>query len=49
MEQSELKISISVEIYDKKTAENDRNCNVAEKRIVFKLSKISIPNLNSKN
>ena len=41
---SEFKISISVESYDEKTAENYRNCYVAEKRIVFK---ISIPNMDS--
>ena len=38
MKPSELKISISVESYDEKTAENYRNCYVAEKRIVYKLS-----------
>ena len=32
-----------------KTAENYRNCYVAEKRIISKLSKISLPNFNSKN
>ena len=37
MEPSELQISISVEGYDKKTAENYRNCYVVEKRIVSKL------------
>ena len=47
MKPSELKISISVESYDEKTAENDRNCYVAEKRIVSKLSKISMPNFDS--
>ena len=35
----------SVGSYDEKTAENYRNSYVAEKRIVSKLSKISIPNL----
>ena len=40
----ELKISISVESYDEKTAENYRNCYVAEKRIVskFKLTRSQI-------
>ena len=38
MQQSEFNISISVESYDEKTAENDRNCYVAKKRIVSKLS-----------
>ena len=33
----------------KKTAENDQNCYVAEKRIVFKLSKISVSNFDSTN
>ena len=46
---SEFKVLISVERYDEKTAENYRNCYVAEKRIVFKLLKISIPNFNSTN
>ena len=43
---SESEISFSVERDDKKTAENYRNCYVAEKRIVTKLSKISISNLD---
>ena len=42
MQQSEFRISISVESYDEKTAENYRNFYVAEKPIVFKISKISI-------
>ena len=41
---SEFKISLSVE-----TAEIDRNCYVAEKRIISKLSKISIQNFNNTN
>ena len=45
MKPSEFKISISVESYDEKTAENYRNCFVAEKHIVSKLLKISIPNV----
>ena len=36
MEPSEFKISISVESYDGKTAENYRNCYVVEMLIVFK-------------
>ena len=44
-----IKISISVEKYDEKTAENYLNCYVAEKQIIFKLSKISIRNFNSSN
>ena len=43
MNSSEFNISISVENYDEETDENYRNCYVAEKRIVSKLSKISIP------
>ena len=35
MKTSELNIFISVESYDEKTAENYRNCYVAEKRIVL--------------
>ena len=46
MEPSEFKITISVESYDEETAEN---CYVAEKPIVFKVSKISIPNIDSTN
>ena len=38
-----------VKSYDEKTAENYRNCYLAEKPIVFKLSKISIPNFDSTN
>ena len=38
MKTSGFKISISVESYDEKTAENYRNWYVAHKRIVFKLS-----------
>ena len=49
MKPPEFKISISVESYDEKTAENYRNCYAAEKLIVFKLSKISILNIDSTN
>ena len=49
MKPSELKISVSVKSYDEKTDEIYRNCYVAENLIVFKLSKISIPNFNSTN
>ena len=49
MKPLKFKISISVEIYDEKTAENDQNYYVAEKRIVFKLSKISVSNFDSTN
>ena len=50
MKLSELKISISVKIYDEKTAGNYRNYYVAtEKPIVSKLSKILIPNFDSTN
>ena len=43
------KISISVDSYDKKTAENYRNCYVAEERIISKLSKISIKEIEDLN
>ena len=46
VKQSEFKISKSVESYNKKTAENYRNCYVAEKHKVSKLLKISIQNVN---
>ena len=49
MKPSEFKISISIESYDEKTAGNYRNSYVAEKRIVSKLSEISIPNIDSTN
>ena len=49
MRPSEFKISISVESYDEKTAENYRNCYLAEMLIVFKLMKLSIPNFDSTN
>ena len=42
MEPSDFKIFVSVESYDEKPAENYRNCYVVEKRIISKLSKISI-------
>ena len=42
MKPSESKISLSLESYDEKTAENYRNCYVAEECIGFKLWKISI-------
>ena len=45
MKPSEFNIFISVESFDEKTTENDRNCYDTEKHIVSKLSKISIPNL----
>ena len=46
---SQFKICNSVESYDEKTAENYRYCNVAEKRIVSRLSEISIPSFNNTN
>ena len=50
MNQLEVKISISVESYDEeKSTENYRNCYVAKKIIVSKLSKVSIPNCNGKS
>ena len=39
MKPAELEISISVDSYDEKTAENDQNWYEAEKRIFSKLSK----------
>ena len=47
MKPSEFKISISDETYDEKTAENDHNGYVVEKRIVSKLSSISIQYFDS--
>ena len=41
MKLSVSRISISVESYAEKTAENDRNCSVGEKRIVSKVSNVS--------
>ena len=48
MKPSESKISLSVDSYDKKTAENFRNFYDAEKPIISKLSMISISNNNSR-
>ena len=44
---SEYEISLSVKSYDEKNVENYQNYYIIEKSIVSKLSKISIPNLNS--
>ena len=49
MKLSEFKISISGKCYNETTAENYPNSYVAEKRIVSKLEKISIPNFDSTN
>ena len=49
MKPSEFKIFISLESYNEKTAENYRIDYVTEKRIVFKLSKLSIQNFDSTN
>ena len=49
MKSEELKISILIESYDEKTAENYRNCLRCQKGIDSKLSKISIPNFDSTN
>ena len=49
MKLTEFKVSVSVESYDEKTDENYLNCCIAENLIVFKLSKILIPNFNSTN
>ena len=42
-------MSVSVESYDEKTAENYQNYYVAEKSITSKLLNISIPNFGSTN
>ena len=49
METSEFKISISVKSYDEKNSENDRNIYDAEKRLISKLLKTLILNLNRKH
>ena len=49
MKPSEFEISHSVKSFDKNIAENSRIGYFAEKRIVSKPSKISIPNFNSRN
>ena len=43
MKPSETKISILIESYDEKTAENYRNCYVADKRIISKTIKDIYP------
>ena len=45
----EFKFIISVESYAEKTSENYRNYYVAEKRIVSKLSKLSIGSFDNTN
>ena len=47
MKPSDFELSISIESYNEKNVENDRNCYVADKRIVSKSSEISTQNLNS--
>ena len=49
MKPSEFKISLSVKIDDEITAENYLNCYIAQKRVVSKLSNISISNFDSIN
>ena len=49
MKPSELKISISVENYIEKTAENYRNCYILKKSIISKQSKILIQNFDNRN
>ena len=49
IETLDFKISISVESYDEKTAENYQNCYVAENRIISKQSEISISNFDGIN
>ena len=46
---SDETISISIESSDEKNSENYHSCYVAEKRTVFKLSKISILSFDSPN
>ena len=45
MKPSEFEISLSVESYDEKTAENNRIYHDAEKRIIYKFVKFSRPYL----
>ena len=49
MEPSDFKVSVSVESYDEKTAENYQDCYNAEKPIISKLSMISISSFDRKN
>ena len=49
MKPSQFKIYISVAGYDEKTAENYQKGYIAEKRMVSKLSIISILNFDGKN
>ena len=49
MKSLEFKISLSVASYNKKTDENCRNVYVSENRIVYKLLKISIANIDNTN
>ena len=49
MKPSEFNFFISVESYDEETVESDRNCYVAEKRIVSKVLKTLIPNFDNSN
>ena len=49
MKPSEFQISLSIKSYEKKTVEIFRNYYDAEKRIMSKLSKISIPNFDYTN
>ena len=45
----EFKVSISINSYDEKTTGNYWNCYVVENCLVYKLTKISIPNFDSTN
>ena len=49
MKPSDFIIFILVEIHDEKTAENYRNCYVAEKLIVSKLSQILVSQIEDMN
>ena len=46
---SEIKLFNLVVIYGEKAAKTDRNCYVAEERIISKLLEISMPNFNGRN
>ena len=49
MKPSELNISFPVKSYDEETAEKYRISYIAEKPIIFQLSKILVPNFDSTN
>ena len=49
MKSSEFEIPFQSKVMIKTPAENYRNCYVAKNRIIFELSKISLPIFNSTN